>query len=77
MKTFLFTDFSEFHKINAKTLVLWGEQDEIFPKNNAEFVHQKIKNSEVKYTKGSHNWCLFNPEKFSNIVIGWLKTNNY
>lgn len=77
MRTFLFTNFSGFHKINAKTLILWGEQDEIFPKNNAEFFHQNIKNSEVKYTKGNHNWCLFNPEKFSNIVIDWLKTNNY
>jgi pimeloyl-ACP methyl ester carboxylesterase len=77
IKTFLFTDFSEFYKIKAKTLILWGEQDEIFSKNNAEIFHQNIKNSEVKYIKGGHNWFLFNPERFYNIVINWLKENDY
>lgn len=77
MEKFLTTDFTEFNKINAKTLILWGKQDEIFSKDIAEIFHQKIKGSELKFETGNHDWCLFNSEKFSNIIIDWLKTNNY
>ncbi len=77
IKKFLLTDFPDFRNISAKTLILWGEQDEIFPKNLAENFHRNIKNSELKFVDGNHDWCLFNPEKFSNIVIDWLKANSY
>lgn len=77
IKKFLLTDFSDFQNVNSKTLILWGEQDEIFPKNIAENFHQKIKNSELKIVDGNHDWCLFNSEKFSKITIDWLKLNNY
>ena len=77
VKRFLLTDFPDFHNVSAKTLILWGEQDEIFPKIFAEKFHRNIENSELKLVDGNHDWCLFNPEKFSNIIIDWLKTNGY
>jgi pimeloyl-ACP methyl ester carboxylesterase len=77
IEEFLTSDFASFNKIRAKTLILWGEQDEVFSKDIAENFHKKIKGSELKFTTGNHNWCLYNSEKFSDIVIDWLKTNNY
>lgn len=77
IEEFLTSDFTDFSAVKAKTLILWGEQDEVFPKDIAENFHKKIKGSELKFETGNHNWCLFNSEKFSNVVIDWLKANNY
>lgn len=77
MKRFLYTDFNDSGKINSRTLILWGRDDEIFPIENAEIFHKKIINSEVKYVNANHDWVLFNPEKFSKIVTDWLKQNGY
>ena len=60
--------FAQFEKVNVPTLIIWGESDELFPKENAEIMHQKIKNSEVKYIKGNHDWCLFRPEELLQLI---------
>lgn len=77
MENFLYTDFRNFPQIKAKTLILWGKQDEIFPKETAKKLQSKIKNAEIQYVAGNHDWCLFYPEKFATITTDWLKKNNY
>lgn len=77
VKHFVANDFSEFDKISAKTLILWGEKDEIFPKYDGEKMHDIIRDSELKLVKGNHDWPLFEGENFSRVVIDWLKKNNY
>jgi 2-hydroxy-6-oxonona-2,4-dienedioate hydrolase len=75
MEKLLTTDFADFDKINARTLILWGEEDEVFSRDMAKDFHRRIKNSELKFEISNHDWCLFNPEKFSNIVLDWLESD--
>jgi pimeloyl-ACP methyl ester carboxylesterase len=70
-------NFTGFNLIRAQTLILWGKNDEIFPKNLAENFHQNLKNSELKFVGGNHDWCLLDPLKTSRLILEWLKNNNY
>jgi abhydrolase domain-containing protein 6 len=77
LRSFLFEGFSGFEDIKAKCLILWGEQDEIFPYKNAQEFHRQIRNSELIYVKGNHDWCLFEPDRCSEIIMDWLGINKY
>ena len=77
MQDLLIRDFPDFDKIDTETLILWGRQDELFSKNSAEIFHQKIKNSKLKFETSNHDGCLFNPKKFSDDIIDWLKSGHY
>jgi len=77
MQDLLTRDFIDFDKIDARTLILWGRQDELFPKNSAEIFHEKIKRSKLKFETSNHDGCLFNPKKFSSDIIDWLELNHY
>lgn len=72
-----YNNFSEFKDVNAKTLVLWGEKDELQGKEVAEKIKNNIKNSELKCVSYNHDWPIFKPELFYDIVIDWLSINNY
>lgn len=77
LEKFLSSDFGGFGEVRAKTLILWGKKDEMFPAYIAENLHSKISDSEVRYSGGGHAWCIFEPKRFSNMITGWLKENNY
>jgi len=55
-------------RIAVPTLILWGEDDEIFPTSTAESLHTMIKNSELHIVSGNHDWCLFTPEKLDTMI---------
>lgn len=69
----LTTDLAGLGRITAPTLILWGDKDEIFPPSVAEDFHRKIKNSELKYIGGNHDWCLFKPAELTNLLAEWLE----
>ena len=70
-------DLPTLEKIKTSTLILWGEDDELFSREIAQTFQQKILGSELRFQKGNHDWCLFNQEKFSEICSSWLKSQNY
>ena len=57
-----------FDKINVPTLILWGTQDELFSKDIAYKFSQLIKNSELKFINGNHDWILLS-EKFKVLNV--------
>ena len=58
----------QFTRITAPTLILWGEEDEIFPVSTAESLHAMIAHSELRIVAGNHDWCLFNPELLARVL---------
>lgn len=69
----LTTNLPELERITTPTLILWGDADEIFPPSVAEDFHRKIKNSELKYIEGNHDWCIFKQEELTNLLTEWLE----
>jgi len=65
------TAFS-FQQIKQPTLILWGKDDEILPPSQAEIIHRQIQNSKIKFIDGNHDWCIFQPKIFSNIIQDFL-----
>ena len=55
-------------RIAVPTLILWGEDDEIFPASTAVRLHTMIKNSEMRMVRGNHDWCLFKPEQLESLL---------
>ena len=70
-------NFSAFDKVTAKTLILWGENDELFPATAPLTQQHELPSAELHYKKGNHDWCLFNPDQFSQEIVSWLKSNKY
>ncbi|MDI6737491.1 MAG: alpha/beta hydrolase [Nanoarchaeota archaeon] len=62
----------ELNRINAKTLILLGNKDEMFHEDSAEFLKKNIKNSKLILVNGGHSWCIFQPRKLEEIVLEWL-----
>lgn len=52
-------------KISVPVLLLWGKDDEVFSHGYAEKLHANLKNSELKYVEGNHDWILFKPEQLT------------
>ncbi|MDP2874524.1 MAG: alpha/beta hydrolase [bacterium] len=69
----LTADLTGLERITAPTLILWGDEDEIFPPSVAEDFHRNIKNSKLQYIRGNHDWCIFRPEELSNLLTEWLE----
>lgn len=61
----IYKSYDFFRDIDVKTFILWGENDELFKKHNASLLKSMIKNSEITYISGCHDWCILNPKKFS------------
>jgi pimeloyl-ACP methyl ester carboxylesterase len=62
-------------KIRAKTLLVWGAQDDITPLSSAELMKQLIPDSRlVLIENAGHNSFLDQKEKFLEILIKFLQT---
>ena len=60
--------------IRNKTLIVWGEQDKVYNRNQAETLNNIIPNSDLKIIKGcSHNAHLEKPNEFNLTVEEFLK----
>ena len=77
MKKCLLSDFGEFQKIKTPTLILWGNQDEIFPPNLAKNMNKEISNSTLRFVAGNHDWSLFKPSEFLNFLEDWLEKKEF
>ncbi len=61
------------HKINIKTLILWGNKDLFVPVEDAYFLHKKLKRSELKIYEGvNHNIQSVEVEKVINNITFFL-----
>ena len=66
-------DYSkELEKVRAKTLIIRGRTDKVFPKASAQFLKKRIRKSKLMLVEGGHSWLLFQPEKFEGIVSKWI-----
>jgi len=61
------------YKINNKTLIIWGDLDKSYDKNQIDILHSNIKNSELKIVNGfAHNVHLENPKIFNKLLLDFL-----
>jgi len=62
-------------KIKTKTLILWGEKDDVLPLKDAYELKEKIRGSELKIIPGArHSPNLETPEELAEIIINFLKS---
>ncbi|MCX6760644.1 MAG: alpha/beta hydrolase [Candidatus Nealsonbacteria bacterium] len=67
--------FSELPKIKVKTLIVWGEADQLVPVKCAHVFNKKIVGSQLNIMpKIGHSPHLEAPEKLSQIIIYFLKS---
>ena len=62
-------------KIQAKTLVVWGERDKITPLKDGRFIQSKIKNSELVMIPSSHNPHFEIPDELVKTILDFLNKN--
>ncbi|MBI2334497.1 alpha/beta hydrolase [Candidatus Daviesbacteria bacterium] len=61
-------------KINVPTLIIEGTEDSIFPPNIAEYLHQRIKKSELDLIEeANHILVLNNPQDLEKSITQFLK----
>ena len=77
MKKCLLTDFDESHKIKARTLILWGDQDEIFSPESAKIINKEIPGSTLKFVRGNHDWCLFKRNELLELIDQWFEKKEF
>lgn len=60
-------------KINNKTLIIWGQNDNVTPMSEAKIINAKIKNSKVTViNNATHFPFLEKPEEFCKIVTDFI-----
>jgi len=63
-------------KITARTLVITGDADKMVPPEKSLFIHQKIKNSQLKMIKGgSHAFMFERYEEFNHEIEKFIESN--
>ncbi len=70
-KIFIKSIYKEYHffgKITQPTFIVWGNSDEIFPKENAQRINQLVKDSKIEYVSGNHDWPLLMPDSFFSLI---------
>jgi 3-oxoadipate enol-lactonase len=61
-------------EINVPTLIIVGREDPIRPVSDAEFMHQRIRNSRLEIIEdAAHMTNMEQPEKFNRVVIDFLQ----
>ncbi|MEK7510433.1 MAG: alpha/beta hydrolase [Patescibacteria group bacterium] len=64
---------AKFSKIQAPTLIVWGDRDELTPVQDAYLMHELIPNSKLEIISGGKHALNFQmPEKLSNIIAQFL-----
>ncbi|MBI3109511.1 alpha/beta hydrolase [Candidatus Daviesbacteria bacterium] len=65
-------------KIDVPTLIIEGSEDSIFPPSIAEYLHQRIKKSELDLIKGAnHIIVLNNPVELEESIEDFLRKINF
>lgn len=56
-------------KITTPTTILWGQNDKITPPSQGKILHQKLKNSTLKFYPWSHAPYITHPATLANEII--------
>ncbi len=60
--------------INHPTLLIWGEQDLVFPPSVGESVHRAIKGSKLQIIRRSGHIPMWEtPEEVNQVILDFLK----
>ena len=73
IRNVLFRDFEDLSKIKVKTLILWGDRDEVFPPKLAQSMNKEIPNSTLQLVNGNHDWSFFRHKELSYLIVRWLE----
>lgn len=69
----MFDCVSGLNKIQARTLIMYGENDLLFPLSHTSELYKGIANAQtVTVPKAAHSIHMDNPEGFSDSVVGFL-----
>lgn len=61
-------------KIQAPTLLVWGNRDPLVPAEHGQIMNQAIRGSELVRIHGAgHNVMVDQPEEFNRVVLGFLR----
>jgi len=61
-------------RIDAPTLIVWGDSDRLIPPGYAELYRSHIKNSRVRIIERcGHNILVERPKEFASVVAGFLQ----
>ena len=77
VRNVLLKDFENFHKIKARTLILWGSQDEIFSPKLAKGINKEITNSTLRFVDGNHDWSFFRHRELVDLITQWLEGKEF
>lgn len=77
IRNVLLKDFESFDKIKARTLILWGSQDEIFSPKLAQSMSKEIANSTLQFVNGNHDWSFFRRKELVDLIIQWLEKKEF
>lgn len=58
--------------IEAQVLILWGDDDSIYPMEMAYILQRKLQSSEVTILPGTHDWLAYNPSIGIPFIINHL-----
>ncbi len=61
-------DYPSIKNIEAPTLIVWGKDDELFSKEDANTFNQRLKNSQLQFIDSNHDWAFFYPDKLTEIL---------
>jgi pimeloyl-ACP methyl ester carboxylesterase len=68
----------ELHRLDLPTLLVWGENDNVTPKNTAEEFHRGIKNSTLEYiSECGHAPQIERPEEFAKLMTTFIDGDYY
>ncbi len=62
------------HKIKQPSLIMVGTADQLIPKEESEFLNEKIPNSRMEIFEGlGHGFIIEQPEKVNNLMWSFIQ----
>ena len=58
-----------FTRISVPTIIIWGENDWIYPLEIAYKFKKHIPHAVLKIVPGNHDWLIYNPLQFPDIML--------
>ena len=68
--------YTQQSSIKIPTLILWGKDDWVFPKEYGIKLHKQIPNSILDFVEGNHDWILYDPKLFIKKTLPFLYNKN-
>lgn len=68
-------DFFETDWTQTEALIIWGEEDEVFPKALGEALATTLEADMVVLENAAHGPNIEHPQRFNRVVLEWLQTS--